>query len=57
MCGFLGVAGKNNISEDLFLNAFDKIKHRGPDESIIFTDINKETWTMCPESLKKKNYQ
>ena len=40
MCGFLGVAGKNNISEDLFLNAFDKIKHRGPDESIIFTDVN-----------------
>lgn len=40
MCGFLGVAGKNNISEDLFINAFDKIKHRGPDESIIFTDVN-----------------
>jgi asparagine synthase (glutamine-hydrolysing) len=40
MCGFLGVAGKNNISEDLFITAFNKINHRGPDESIIFTDIN-----------------
>ena len=40
MCGFLGIAGKNNISEDLFINAFNKINHRGPDESTIFTDIN-----------------
>lgn len=40
MCGFLGIAGKNNISEDNFVNAFNKINHRGPDESTIFTDIN-----------------
>ena len=23
----------------------------------VFVDIDKDTWTMCPESLKKKNYQ
>ena len=40
MCGFLGIAGKNNISDDLFIKAFNKINHRGPDESIIFTDKN-----------------
>ena len=40
MCGFLGVAGKNDISEDLFISAFNMINHRGPDESTIFTDIN-----------------
>ena len=38
MCGFLGVAGKNFFSEDLFISAFNKLDHRGPDESVILSN-------------------
>ncbi|WP_440680923.1 asparagine synthase (glutamine-hydrolyzing) [Candidatus Pelagibacter sp. HIMB1623] len=40
MCGFLGLAGKSNTPENLFINALNQINHRGPDESTIFTDVN-----------------
>ena len=38
MCGFLGIAGKNSISDDLFYKSFNKLEHRGPNQSKIFKD-------------------
>lgn len=38
MCGFLGIVGKNFFPEELFISAFNKLDHRGPDESIILSN-------------------
>ncbi len=38
MCGFLGITGNNNFSDYSFNIAFNKLTHRGPDESRIITD-------------------
>ena len=35
---FLGIAGKNSISDDLFYKSFNKLEHRGPNQSKIFKD-------------------
>ena len=41
MCGFSGVISNNELHQQMILDSISKIKHRGPDDTLVFTGDQK----------------
>ena len=45
MCGILGFVGQSDFNISEFSDANDLLAHRGPDDSGIWTNKNKQTFS------------